>query len=354
MKISFSQVRLYGECGKKYQLRYKNGYYEKYQSSALSFGSAIDAALNSLLEERDETKALAAFYKAWDFGRVGASSDLQPLQKNERLVYAESDFDADLLTEEDVALIGQDWLQRYKSIQDDKKDRGWDNLTSQQRQYYNYVNWLCLRRKGPILISSYAEKVLPKIKKVLAVQAKRELSNGEDSIDMYLDLVAEMEDGKRYLLDNKTAARPYEPDAAARSPQLILYYHAVKDEFKLDGVGFIVMAKNISKNKIKTCSVCTHDGTESRAKTCDNVVNGKRCSGEWMIDIDPECRIDVLLSKVSERAEDIVMENFDEVNNAIKSNVFTRNMGSCVTGYGKCPYYGICWHNDFSNVETKE
>lgn len=52
-RLSFSQVRLYQDCGRRYELHYVEGWREKYAHSALLFGSAIDESLNTLLDTRD-------------------------------------------------------------------------------------------------------------------------------------------------------------------------------------------------------------------------------------------------------------------------------------------------------------
>jgi hypothetical protein len=58
-----------------------------------------------------------------------------------------------------------------------------------------------------------------------------------------------MKDGKVYIIDNKTSSSIYTWDSPMRSQQLILYYHALKEKYKADGVGFIVMYKQIKKNE---------------------------------------------------------------------------------------------------------
>ena len=71
-----------------------------------------------------------------------------------------------------------------------------------------------------------------------------------------MDLIEEWEDGKTYLLDNKSSSVKYAEDSAKTGQQLPLYYYIKKDDYKLDGVGYIVMSKKINKNKVKTCKKC--------------------------------------------------------------------------------------------------
>src|ERR1700744_2896054 len=94
-KLSFSQVNIYTTCGRKYQLHYLYKFREKFFHSALAYGSSIDSGLNTLLETRDLEKALAEFDKTWAFQYI--NNKLTSLSECENLVYAEKDFDPDLL-----------------------------------------------------------------------------------------------------------------------------------------------------------------------------------------------------------------------------------------------------------------
>jgi hypothetical protein len=50
---------------------------------------------------------------------------------------------------------------------------------------------------------------------------------------------------------------------------------------------------------------------------------------------------------VPRKTEEIVLENFDNTNEAIKSGVFTRNFNSCTNHFGGlCPYYKRCFFGD--------
>lgn len=303
---------------------------------------------------------------------------LTNLIDSELLVYAEKDFDHDLIEEEDLCTV-RDLFQAkenkesivnlesknanalfaiYNLIKENKETQGWENIRKDKKVFYNAMNWVCLRRKGHTMINSYYKKILPKIKEVLAVQHKFKLINDVgDEIVAIADLIVKWEDGRILLLDNKTSAKEYEKDQASRSQQLIIYYHQLKEEFKLDAVGFIVMNKSIVKNKIKICSVCGHDGTGSRARTCDVEYSpsmgakAKRCGGDWLTKCSPEAWIQTIINNVSDTAENLVLSSFDEANNGISKGVFYKNLNSCKgNGSFRCPFFEVCWKQDYSQV----
>lgn len=377
-RLSHSSVAMYSDCGRKYNLWYNEKLRPTTTSGALLFGSALDHALNVLLKENSLEEATKMFEKSFRFQNINNEGTYLP--KSTKVVYSERDFDYDLLDTDDIDQLhklkiennmyqeatvnGTDtkYASTIKSdidyLRDKKKSDGIKSFTSGERQLYALANWLCLRHKGHLMLKEYNSKIMPKIKKVLEVQKTINIENNVgDSILGYVDLIVEWEDGKRYILDNKTSTREYEPDSAMRSQQLIIYYHALKEEYKLDGVGFIVLYKTIDKNKTKQCSVCGKDGTGQRHKTCDNMTP-ERCNGAWIETIKPKAFINTIFNEVPGAAEDLVIQTFDEANEGIKNKTFNPNLKAC--GSHKdflCAYYNHCWKNDDSDLvqlgETK-
>jgi hypothetical protein len=360
-KLSFSAISTYTTCGHKYYLRYKKKYKGKYFHAALAYGSAIDAALNELLLTKDVQKSIEVFEKTWNFQKV--NKNVVALAKYTEMVYAESDFDEELLQKEDVQKLDElllEWnvsgtyLEIYNNLLEEKKKIGWDNLIQAKKEYFNYCNWLSMRRKGHIMIDSYNRKVIPRINKVLAVQKENYLENSNgDRVVQYLDLIVEWEDGRNLLGDNKTSAKAYDEDSASRSPQLISYFHGAKEEYKLDAVGFFVLNKQIVKNRVKTCTKCGHSA-KTRATTCDNEIDGVRCKGAWTETINPECNIQIVINNVTSTAEQLVMSTFDEANDGITKGNFYKNLGACKSGPIICEFFGLCWHNDMKEIVTNE
>jgi len=376
-KLSHSSVRTFTECARKYDFHYNKRLRGRNIHGALLYGSSIDLALNHLVETKDLNESIKIFDKSFNNQFINGVSTYLPLATN--VVYSVKDFDVDLLKEEDYQHYEKVQLEfgkmgsqysdpdvELKKLVELKKQGGFGKFTKQQKQIYNLINWLSLRRKGHVMLQSYATKVLPRIKRVIAVQKKSELVNDQgDSVVYIIDLIVEWEDGKIYLMDNKTSSIDYEEDSAMKSQQLVLYYHAEKEESKLDGVGFIVLNKNILKNRVKICSICGYDGSGARHKTCSEMVTFKemnsnkveviRCNGGWKETVSPECFIKVIINKVPPATEDLVLETFDSVNTAIKTGNFPPNLNACGNTNFQCTYYNKChFGSDEDLIDMKE
>lgn len=364
-RLSHSACNQYMSCPKKYYYHYVEKLRTVEQSAALLWGSSVDTAISTVLIDVkwQNVDYLAQEYEivfrnAWRRGMV--NKVMVDLMDNENIVYAATDYDPELLTYADLeaahvmlskggkyegvytARMPTDCLEAVDAVRNRKEANGWENLSIPERQFYNYMHWVCMYTKGMLLIKKYIEQIVPKIKNVLAVQRQIDLTNEEgDSVIGYVDAVLEWEDGRVVVFDNKTAARAYEWDSVLTSPQLALYVHALENEFKTRTAGFIVMSKQIDKQRVKTCKSCGHVA-ESRAKTCDATINGKRCGGEWNEKIDPQARIDVIISDIPARTEEIVLENYMDINHMIKQEVFPRNLNACDRPFA-CPFKNLCW-----------
>lgn len=239
--------------------------------SALVFGSALDEAFNHLLEckrdgkDIDVTGAKLAFSES--FNKFDANS----------IKYSKADLDEAILTPHDL----------------DRKDKP--------------LAWISLHKKGHILIDEYVAQVMPKIEKVILVQHKIEVKNADgDTLTGVVDLVAQI-GGKTYIVDNKTASKAYVPNAANESPQLATYFEALRHEYNLDGVAFIVVPKNLRKKKLPVVDISFiygEAGEELIEKTFaeyDAVLHGIRngqfpctpdkcCANFWGCDYASYCR----------------------------------------------------------------
>lgn len=356
LKLSYSQLNLYTNCGERYNLHYNKKLRSVWFHAALAFGSAIDNGLNVLLKTNDRAKALAEFDKMWKFQYVnGQYTDLSSF---EYLAYADTDFDKDLVSKEDQLKLGDDWLIKFNGICSRKDQVGYKFLDKEERLFYNLCCWYSLKTKGHVMIKSYDEQIMPRIKRTIAVQHKSVLASDQgDEVDQYLDIILEWEDGRILLMDNKTAAREYDDDAAASSQQLISYFFRNKADFNLNAVGFFVLRKQIQKNKIKTCTKCEFDGSGGRHKTCPNEIDGKRCEGAWTETIDPVCNIKIIINDVTDAAEQLVMSAFSEATHGIKEKHYYKNLSACKSGALICPYFSKCWkgsNEDLIEVKREE
>lgn len=246
------------------------------EPSALAFGDAFDVALNQLLETRDLAEAKASFNKRW------------------------SDF--------------KDRPMKFSKT--DQKDALEDGKTP----------WEWFKHKGEIMLDAYYEQVLPKIKKVIAIQEEISVKNTDkDEFTGKIDAIVEWEDGRIILLDNKTSSISFEDDSVQKSPQLGTYFEILKDKYKLEAAGYVVIPKRLRKKK------------------------------------KPVCEISVYIGNVNADVIDKTFNDYDKVLSGIKSGTFPctrqdRKSGCCSMPWMPCPYQKFCSSNgkDTSGLEWKK
>lgn len=231
-----------------------------------------------------------------------------------------------------------------------KRDLDIDLLTHFKGLEHPNKPWHSLCLKGLLFVETYHREVLPKIKEVISIQKRMTLLNAEgDKISGLLDSVVIWEDGKTYLIDNKSSSVKYDDDSARKSDQLTLYHYIEKDNVKLDGVGFVVLDKNINMNKKKICKSCgsVNDGSH---KTCPVMVPTgkygssdcmihKRCEGEFTVEFAPTVNVDYVFDQIAPEDEDRVIEIFDTTNNNIANGLFATSHNPVFSKFGPCDYY---------------
>lgn len=360
-RLSYSAIRLYSECGQKYKYNYVQRIRETTKSGALLFGTAFDKAVEAVLVNRDiDEKAVfdRAFEKQDINGRVVS------LPESLVVVYANSDYDDDILTEEDRRFllvkasqyIPRDLEEHGNNVgalvdqcKTYKKQKAFRSFKESENKFLNLANWLSLRRKGHLMLDANREIVLPKITKVVTTQAAINLNNGTgDSLIGFADVVCHWDgDTEPTVFDYKTSSIEYEEDSVLKSMQLTIYAHALQ----VRKAGYFVFRKGIKKNRTKSCSICGYEGSGSRAKTCTDESKGSRCGGEWNESIRPSVDVQIIRDIIPERTEDIVIQNIDEVNKGINAGVFVRNFDSCRKPWGDCPYMKLCYENSMEDLE---
>lgn len=370
MKLSHSSKNKYLQCAESYRLHYILKYRAVTLSSALVFGSAIDEALNWMLGSKDNPAALEMaiqiFNQKWEQGQDSARNVVDmPLNPN--LKYSRYDFDSDLLGK-------ADWRELFKYdgkffetknridklLNPDKdSDTGkkptkadWLDIPEEERGVLNYANWLCMQKKGELLLTAYYNEVLPQIKRVLAVQMNIELDDGAGNIlNGVIDAVVETLDGKVIILDNKTTSTEYDEDSVAGSEQLATYY-AILNIFnedpehswkhKIDGAGYAVMSKKLEKDVTKVCKSCGHVATGSHKK-CDDEVDGERCNGEWDKTVKFKVKTQFITGNISDDYAAEVLENASTVKSCIEAGLFPKNYSACENMFGNpCPFINKC------------
>lgn len=325
IKLSYTALQKYLECPYQYFLYYKDNLRQVKIGSALLFGSAIDAAISDLVINKNLEKAEGIFHTAF-----GTIKDVHGVEHSSTsysdLLYSKNDADPELLTKDDLKIV----------------DEGIP------------LPWMSLMKKGEIILSSFNENILPKIKRVIAVQDEIELKNKDgDVVTGKCDFVVEWEDGRILAVDLKTSGMLYDKESVKKSMQLAIYYAALKEKYSLDACAYWVCLKNINKNKTKRCSKCSFDGTGTGFKTCNNMTGTKRCGEEWDVSISPTAYIQTIVDNVDPIYVNLVLDNLDDVNHAIKNKVFYRNTNSCERPYGRCAYYGKCHENSEEGLVRK-
>ena len=340
-QLSHSRMRLLLSCGRKYKLHYEKRIRPKYTYSYFHFGGAIDQALNTLLKNKNLKQAKEEFEER--FKTVIINGEIQEASENPWIRYSAGDLDLDLL----ATILTPEEFEEASKTHVICQDVGYKDLSEEQLITYNYYCWRSLYKKAKILIEEYYNKVLPRFKNVLEVQKTIEVFNDTgDRIKGILDLIVEFDDGKRYLLDNKTSSVPYANDSARRSQQLVLYYLLAREEYKLDGVGFVVLGKKIIKNRNKVCTKCGFDGSNTRFKSCNNEISGERCGGAWDESVFFASDIRIITDSVPVSSQTMVLDIIDEANFKIKNGLFAANFDACKNMNRVCEYFNYCHNNE--------
>jgi hypothetical protein len=255
------------------------------QNSALPFGACLDEGINELLLQKKQGReinvqlAKSVFHGQW----VAILQDKQ-------VKYTKADLDESLLTE----------LDRSSGLP---------------------LAWCALNRKGQILIEEYAAQVLPRLQEVYLVQGEIELPNETgDKFVGKIDLVAKFEDGKTYIFDNKSSSVKYAENAAAESAQLATYYEALRDQYALDGIGYIIIPKKVRKIKL------------------------------------PRIDITIQVSPVSEEIIERTFEDYDKVLSGINLGEFPCTPEGCCAQPWPCVYQRFCESGgkDLTGLEFKK
>jgi hypothetical protein len=76
-----------------------------------------------------------------------------------------------------------------------------------------------------------------------------------------------------------------------------------------------------------------------------------RCGGEWTKTKDIKVKTEIIVDKIEEVTQDMILENFDSVKNLIKNQIYTKNFNSCHGKFGKCKFYNKCWFGKDDNLK---
>ena len=355
-RLSHSQISRYLQCPRNYKYYYVDKLRERTATAFLPFGSALDVSLNDILYDYKTNGTVTIDYKTlfdkhWE--EVEINKVKYPLFDCTLVGYAKADFVFELLTEDDIkfikAKVGEltpglknKQIDELKTFLDEKRSNQYKEIFyEEEHKVLNILNYVSLRRKAHLMLDAYVRDIIPTIEEVKDIQLKIELeADNGDSLVGYIDVVVKFKGESEYcVLDNKSSASPYSPDKVKTSEQLSIYTFALGYK----RAAYAVMSKNIKLNKSKVCKSCEFE-SESKHKTCNNEIDGKRCNGEWTEFVRPEAITQLLVDDITEQNQNVVIENISDVSHAIDNNIFHKNFNTCANFYGNpCPYIGLCW-----------
>ncbi len=368
MQTSHSKNSMYISCPQAWDMSYNQKWEGINEGASLYFGSAIDTAVMEMLQGKPDW--LITFYdrwnKAYSFGKATKVFD------NPDIMYAHKDFDIDVLEDKDIPVIEQ-WAQQLNLLAtgvtlnrndvaslhgtiSKKKKNPYLTVTPDEMIMFNRLSWLSMKRKGKILLESFNTQFMPKVKKVLSTQQRASINdpNTGDSIIGYVDMILEIEGySKPVIFDLKTAGQPYKQEDIDLTQQLTLYAAMKGQEFNTDLVGYVVLCKNIPKKYVSTCKNCGNVKT-GKHKTCEALVAGKRCGGEWNEVVTCAPEVQVLVQKKTPQQINELLLDIGNIILAMKNNIVYKNVSKCTNWYGSlCPFYGACHKNDYSGLRKK-
>jgi hypothetical protein len=353
VKISYSSASAFKACPEKYYLQ--RDWKVKGNFSYFVFGSAIEAGVTEALLNRDREKMLEAFEKNWSCENAGSSSTSEfkkekPIFDNVDIEYSVGDIDLDLLEGEDVRLdqwvtelfndVTLTWKPLILGIFSKIKNK--IELTEVEDRFYKRIAWVSMKKKGEIMLNSFFDQALPKIKGLVsmdgkpAVQVRIDISSDTgDSLIGYADYIVELQDGRIVILDCKTAASAYEEHSLLTSEQLKTYAAALASKFPTTPeIGYLVLIKKLSVEK--SCSSCGHIRENSKFKNCTACEDGKYDVNSY------SAAVQLITRKIEEKEMDKQLEDYSQVANAIRNNIRFKNPASCFNFGRKCEFYDYC------------
>lgn len=376
-RLSHSAAEKYKTCPAQYKLHYIDKIRSEKIGSPLIFGGAMDEALNVLLSTKmdnppenatDDLDRLKQGFE-YHFAHQMINDEFLDIRTTHYIEYYKSDFDPDILTDVELKSL-RDFIKNAGYVLDPNETdptvpnepdpidlyntiRGIIDREVQPNStdlsYHNYACWLSLKRKGHLMLETYIDEIMPKIKRVVSIQKEVNLPNEDgDELIGYVDFEAELEgyDGV-ITVDNKTSSRNYKTADINDKGQLLIY-----DEFTENGLGgYVVLIKKVAYHKEKTCVECGEMTTRS-VKSCAAIIDGKRCGGELTLKKIPYIKHQILVDEIDEDKKELHFEELCGILESIEAEEFSQNRDACIQFGKPCPYYDYCRSDPTSpNIE---
>jgi len=346
--LSHSARGKYEACGKMYKLHYIDRLRPVGLNSTLLFGTAIDEAAEEYLKTKNRELARRKFKDMWheqeqDGTRIEISTS--PLVE-----FSANDTDIELIPELYHESIIKDTV--FANLSDLVKD-GTDKERLRQ------VAWYSMFGKGRLMLKAFMDWVDENVEEVLGTQLPIELEDEDgNKVPGKADFVMKVHGyDKPILVDLKTSARYYDRNSVKESEQLGLYYFYLKQTSfpDMERAAYLVLSKQIKKNRTKTCLKCG-TVTTGREKTCSVGEKKLRCNGEFSVDIHPEAVVQYIHDEIPEDFISATIDKFNYSVGKIKDGEFEPCLNVCENYYGrKCPFYSYCHNNeDMTGLIKKE
>jgi|CXWL01.1.fsa_nt_gi hypothetical protein len=304
IRISYTANEKYQNSPQAYFLHYVKRIRERVVGSALPFGNAIDNAINEILRNKMNNKPLmenvvSIFEKAVTFQTINGIEE--DFRTSENIKFYKNDVDEDILIEEDQDLLDKAY----------------------------HIGWVCLRRKGLLILDAYIKQAMPHLKKIISVQDTVAISDEEgNSISGFIDFVAQFEldesvinpltdegqamlalkkyNGKIIIFDNKTSSQRYKEDSVRLSKQLATYFENPSSNYNAEFAGYVVIPKKFRKKK------------------------------------EPKIPIEFIIDKINDETVDDIFAEYADTIAGIKAEQFQCHMGACQASPFGCPYMRYC------------
>jgi len=281
VRLSHSAKTVFLDSPRAWYLKYMLRLREDKMGSPLFFGSAIDAALEDMLLN-PEIDYIQTFEKKME--SINFNGEWIKPKTSEKVKYSKADCEEYLLEEHNI---------------------NYEGMSTQEK------SWNTLVIKGRMLLAQYKYEIAPKIKKVISMQEYIKIPNAHgDEVIGYIDMICEWEDGRILLIDHKTSSVKYGEDKVKKEgEQLATYYVAVKDKYKIDACGYIVLNKKIRKKK------------------------------------EPRAVMEIVIDDIPDELIQKTFDEYDDVLYNIKMGNFPCNAPKCDKPWGKCVYKNYCATN---------
>lgn len=338
----------YDHCPRLYFLHYKERIRPVENNSTLFFGIAVDGAAEEYLKTRDKDKCRVKFTELWSSQEKDGVTTT--IKGSAEITYSKNDLDLELIPESYHQSLVKD--TSFKTLSDLVKD-------GRDKGRIADANWYSLYYKAKYMLAGFMEWVDHNVEEVLGTQVAIELEDAEgNKVPGLADFVIKLKGyDKPVLIDLKTSARFYERGSVKESEQLALYYFYLKQaKFPdMERAAYLVLNKQIKKNRKKTCLKCGHV-TTGREQTCAEGGKGKsRCNGDFSIDISPEAVVQYIHDEIPEEFIQATIEKFNICVADIKAEKFEHNWKGCDSYYGReCPYKKYCQTGCMDGLVKKE